>query len=91
MFARSNGCQGHQLLNSFGRQPYTLLAVVQSRSLFLWLENYSFVLPGCNIVQSVFEVSLAALDTRRILLICVQVGMDQLNEPIDVSSSNLRL
>ena len=53
------------------------------------VENHALVLPALDILERLVEVLPAALDGSRLLLVAVQVGVDKLDEPIDILGRHL--
>ena len=53
------------------------------------VENHTLVLPALDILERLVEVLPAALDGSRLLLVAVQVGVDKLDEPVDILSRHL--
>jgi hypothetical protein len=49
----------------------------------------AFVLSSGNVLECVLEMPLAALDAGRVLLICAEIRVYQLDQSVDILGSNL--
>lgn len=65
------------------------LCMLQDQAHLVRIQDNALVLPALNVLERQVEMLPAGLDGRRLLLVTRQVGVDELNETVEVLGGDL--